>query len=442
MKNSTVIAIVLLLAALIAGGVFYFRDTDGPRLALTPASGPVSGKRPLTLELEDAGSGLKSVEVTAVQGEKSFPILTGSYGQGTLTHSEPLSLAEAALKSGPLEIRVTATDHSVYRFGAGNTTVQSFTFDYDRKAPVISVLSGAHNLNQGGAGLIVYTLSEEPERTGVEVGERFFPAYRQKGETWACLFPHPYDLPAAEFTPQVVAIDRAGNERRSGFYHHSNPRRFPAADIKISQRFLDAKMPQFEDLFPEAQDLLEVFLKVNGELRAQNRATLLDYAARTATQPLWQGTFMRQPGAANREPFGAARSYYSDGRKVDRQRHLGIDLASVAQAPVPSANRGRVVFADFLGIYGNCVIVDHGLGLQTLYAHLSSIAVESDQEVGKGDILGNSGATGMAGGDHLHYAVLVGGLPVNPIEWWDGAWIRNNISGKLAQAANPGQGID
>jgi murein DD-endopeptidase MepM/ murein hydrolase activator NlpD len=143
---------------------------------------------------------------------------------------------------------------------------------------------------------------------------------------------------------------------------------------------------------------------------------------------------MRQPNAAVPGFFAQARTYYHAGQAIDRQTHLGIDLASTAQAPVPAANAGTVVFADELGIYGNCVVIDHGLGLQTLYGHLSQITVQKGETVSKGQIVGRTGATGMAGGDHLHLSVLIAGQQVNPLEWWDPNWLKNNISDKLTLA--------
>ena len=74
--------------------------------------------------------------------------------------------------------------------------------------------------------------------------------------------------------------------------------------------------------------------------------------------------------------FADRRTYYFDDKEIDKQVHLGFDLATVQRAPVHASNAGKVVFADFLGIYGNCVILDHGLGVQSLYAHLSTIGVK------------------------------------------------------------------
>jgi murein DD-endopeptidase MepM/ murein hydrolase activator NlpD len=156
-----------------------------------------------------------------------------------------------------------------------------------------------------------------------------------------------------------------------------------------------------------------------------------DLARQTAATPLWKGEFSRQPGASTLAIFADDRDYLYQGKVVDHATHLGYDLASVARAEVPAANNGVVIFADYLGIYGQCIVIDHGLGLQTLYAHLSQIDVAPGDQVNKNQIIGRTGASGMAGGDHLHFGVFVGGLAVQPLEWWDASWLQNNIDSKL-----------
>jgi murein DD-endopeptidase MepM/ murein hydrolase activator NlpD len=235
-----------------------------------------------------------------------------------------------------------------------------------------------------------------------------------------------------QFAPELIAEDRAGNQRRTDFYYHANPRSFPSGRINLDGRFLKTLQPRFEAFFPEAATPLELFLKVNGELRKENVRALRDFGKQTASGPLWEGVFLRQPNAAHLGGFAAARSYFYEGKKVDDQTHMGVDLASVAQAPIPAANAGKVVHADDLGIYGKCVIIDHGMGLQSLYGHLSRIDVEKGETVAKGQTIGNSGATGLAGGDHLHFEIILSGLSVNPVEWWDPAWLKNNVGDKLS----------
>src|SRR5512137_1829141 len=110
-------------------------------------------------------------------------------------------------------------------------------------------------------------------------------------------------------------------------------------------------------------------------------------------------------------------------------------------SPVPAANSGIVVSTGFIGIYGQTVILDHGFGLFSMYSHLSQIAVKAGDRVAKETILGNTGSTGLAGGDHLHFSMMVQDTFVDPIEWWDPHWIRDNVTSKLDGVKSPpGQG--
>ena len=92
-------------------------------------------------------------------------------------------------------------------------------------------------------------------------------------------------------------------------------------------------------------------------------------------------------------------------------------MAQTANSPVRSANSGKVIYADRLGLYGNCVILDHGYSLQRLYGHVS-------------------GATGMAFGDHLHFSMMVAGVQIDPKEWWDEHWIKDRILSKIGPGAS------
>lgn len=437
LRTSTIVLLFVLLIALIAGGVYYFRDTSAPKVKLVPDQGPVSETRPLQLELADVDSGLRHASVSAVQNGKTFVLLEREFPLLTETTQVELSFAGLELQDAPLELIVQVTDRSIYHFGRGNTGEFRATLDFDSKPPVISIRSRSHNLNQGGSGLIIYRVSEPVSRTGVLLGERFFPGYRQASGDYACLFSLPYDVDAKDIAPRLIADDLAGNQRQTGFNHHANPRKPVQTRIDLSDHFLDAKMPNFQHLYPEASGMLEIFLKVNQQLRTANRQQLTVLARNSTGEPLWNGSFYRQRGSANKEGFGAVRTYYYQGRKVDRQTHLGIDLASVAQGPVNAANDGVVIFADDYGIYGQCVVIDHGLGLQSLYGHLSSFKVAVGDRVRNGDEIGRTGATGLAGGDHLHFGLLVSGTPVNPLEWWDPNWVANNITGKLQLLLEP-----
>ena len=434
MKKLKTLLALLSVAALLAGGFLLLRDLSAPVVTLTPATGPISGKRPLTVVAADDGAGLGTLTVTAVQGERSIELLRRDYPAGTARVEEAVLLA-GGLQEGPVTLHVEAVDRARLRFGKGHAAQQTANLVIDNQPPQIGVLTTQHNLNQGGAGLVVYTVSEEPATTGVKVGNRLFPAFRQPSGTYVCFFVSPWDLPPAAFAPKVFAVDPAGNERSAGFYFHIKPRDFPKDRINITPQFLANKIvPDFQHFFPEIDDPLELFLKVNRDLRKENIAKVLEIGRQSAPAPLWSGTFLRQPNAAVPGFFAQPRTYLHNGLIIDHQTHLGIDLASTARAPIPAANTGTVVYAADLGIYGLCVILDHGLGLQTLYGHLSQIDVKVGETVTKGQILGRTGISGMAGGDHLHFDVLVSGQQVNPIEWWDPNWIKNNVTDKLVLA--------
>lgn len=431
MKSIKKLFFLLIVAGLVAVAVFYFRDTKAPLINLTPDSGPVSAKTKLALGISDSGMGLKNVQVHLIQGSNRLPLLQQDFTPQTTTFEQQLDLSGLNLEQGQLRIEVSATDQAIYHFGKGNTLQKLFDLTYDTRPPVISILSKAHNFTKGGSGLVTFKLDEEADQAGVQFADHFFPAYLQDSGIYACLFAYPYYVEESSFVPRVVARDRAGNERQAGLYYRANPKNFRQRKINISKNFLDLKTPEFEALVPDGKSPLDTFLYVNRQIREQNRKQIAALASATSPVPLWEGAFTRQPKAAALAQFADHRTYYHEGQVIDKAVHWGQDLASTAQAEIIAENAGKVVWAEYLGIYGQCVVIDHGLGLQSLYAHLSQINVQKGDSVTKGQVIGRSGATGMAGGDHLHLGITVAGIPVQPIEWWDQSWLNNNIDGKL-----------
>lgn len=431
MKSLKKLFLLTILIGLIAAAVYYFRDTEGPSISLTPANGPISAKSQLSLTLTDAGAGLKQVQVTVIQGSNRMSLVDRVAPAEAKQIDIELNLGSLKLAQGALAIEVNVGDRSIYHLGKGNNSQQTFQLSYDTRPPIISILSKAHNLTKGGSGLVTYRLNEDVEKTGVLIGDLFFPAFLQDSGFYASLIAYPYDMSESNFVPRIIATDLAGNERQAGIYYHTNNKKFRQRKINLSKTFLQQKAPEFEALVPQPGEPLDTYLYVNGEIRRQNRAKMVELAQKTSAAPLWESNFSRLPRAAELALFADHRTYYYDGKKVDKAVHLGYDLASVAQAEIPAANDGEVIWADYLGIYGLCVVIDHGLGLQTLYAHMSQLDVQPGDMVVRNQVLGRSGATGMAGGDHLHFGVFVSGIAVQPLEWWDKNWLKNNVDSKL-----------
>jgi hypothetical protein len=311
--------------------------------------------------------------------------------------------------------------------------------------PRVSVVSTHHYVNLGGTEFIVYRATPDDVESGVVVGDIEYPGYPASGATvegvkitdpalrvafFALLYDQDINTPM-----RVYARDPAGNTARADFDHRTFPKPFKKSQIPLTATLLDRIVPAIlegtTEIKPEGDNLAK-FLAINGELRRKNADKIASFAKQTAPELLWRGiVFHAFKNNAVESAFADHRTYLFDGKEVDHQVHLGFDLASFAGTPIVAANRGKVLFADELGIYGNCVIIDHGMGVQSLYGHLSSIEVKAGQDVEKEQNIGRSGMTGLAGGDHLHFTMLVNGHMVNPVEWWDAHWIADRILRKL-----------
>jgi murein DD-endopeptidase MepM/ murein hydrolase activator NlpD len=236
----------------------------------------------------------------------------------------------------------------------------------------------------------------------------------------------------------VTASDRAGNTARAGFPYYLRKRSFKSDIIRLTDNFLNWKMPEFSVDVPENSDepIIDKFLKVNRELRLENYKEFVEICRSTDARIYWKGEFLRLPRSSRQANFADFRDYQYKGKTIDHQIHQGIDLASVPHSPVPAANGGKVIFAGTIGIYGKTVIIDHGFDVFSTYSHLSGYDVKEEQMVEKGDIIGRTGTTGMAGGDHLHFGILIHDKFVDPVEWWDPVWLKNNIQSKIDTIAS------
>jgi len=291
-------------------------------------------------------------------------------------------------------------------------------------------------VNLGGTGLVLYKMDKDAVEHGVVVGEKRFKGYSpwpQNPETGLCYFAYSQD---EEKTLPVMAwaTDAAGNQSRAGVNVRLRWKKFRQDDVNLSDNVLSAISARFAAEAPAGQNgPLEVFLWINKDLRAKNHARVVSLLDHPSGEQLWQGVFKR-PRGKPMAGFGDRRRYFYKGKEVSQAVHLGVDLADVAASPIRAVAKGKVILAGPLGIYGDCVILDHGQGVATLYGHLSKIEVSPAQEVQEDQQLGLSGATGLALGDHLHFSVLVGGVFVNPTEWWDPHWIQDNIALRFKEA--------
>jgi hypothetical protein len=331
------------------------------------------------------------------------------------------------LKEGKARLVIEAQSNDF----RGVTDTISTDVDVVLRPPTVSSDGFQHYINQGGSEMALLTLSGSWSEAGVRVGKDTYRSFPIAGGTQRlALFAFPWDM-SMDTAPVVFAKNSAGAEVTARFWFKVFPKKFRMRDLPIDDKFLDKVVNQIDP--GGSGDLLTRFLKINGEMRRQNNKTLADLRFKTAEKFLWSEPFQQLANSKVESEFADVRSYIYQGKKVDQQTHLGFDLAVSAHTPVLASNDGKVVWAAPLGIYGNCIVVDHGYSLQSIYGHLSSIAVKEGDMVKRGQEMGKSGSTGLAGGDHLHYSMQVEGVEVNPVEWWDAHWIQDHVQGRLKQ---------
>ena len=413
----------------------------------------------MDLVVKDPGTGLRRVMVSLMQKGNEKVLVDKKYQAPSIfsfftdnkttidNFTIPIETRKYGMNDGDAVIRVLVLDYSWHEWNKGNRFYEERPVIIDTKPPQIKILTHQHNIARGGSGLVIYRVEEEKITSGVRAGDNFFPGYSglfNDSNTFAAFFALDHTQgPGTRLF--VEAVDPAGNTAKRGFHHYIKDKNFRTDTLNISDRFLERKMPDIDlggkegEIAAGNNPLLKKFLYVNKTLRKQNVDTVLAKPANTIAELMWEGRFSRLAGSANRAQFADRRIYKYKGKEIDRATHLGIDLASTANAPVGAANHGRIIMTEDVGIFGNTVIIDHGFGLASLYSHLSQISVNEGDEVKKGDIIGHTGLTGLAGGDHLHLSIIVNNVFVNPVEWWDAAWIKNNITSKIEAVRNQTQ---
>jgi murein DD-endopeptidase MepM/ murein hydrolase activator NlpD len=437
------ILLVVLVTAVVALLYVAGRMLMAPRPAITLA-GPfdvVGRSATLALDVRDA-TGLRSLKVTVRQGDREQTVIDDTYQPPRAeVHREwrPGQETPLRLKEGPGLLRIEARNASWGNFFKGKTATIQKEFTARLTPPRIEVLTTQHYVNQGGCDMVVYRVTPPGVESGVQAGPAWFKGFPMPGATDPALrfaiFAYPYNAPAGTAL-HVKARDEAANEVLARFNLKVSPRKFRTRTLPIDDDFLGKVVPEILSHTPTVPDqgsLLKSYLEINRTLRAANNKALAEMAARSQPRFLWTEPFRQLGNSQVEASFADHRIYVYQGREVDKQDHLGYDLATTAHAPVAASNGGVVLLADYFGIYGNTIVIDHGYGLLTLYGHLASFAVKAGDSVKGGQVIAQSDSTGLAAGDHLHFSVILQGEQVDAREWWDPHWIEDRIVAKLRQ---------
>jgi len=456
----TFLGIVFIAVLVTLGGLWWLKfEHQAPTATLVSPLEVLGRKTPFDVRVDGGSAALKSVAVRVrpTEGEKkdqTYELAVETYpptswrGSGVSErqiHVET-DLTGLGVPEGRAMLEVWVDTYAWHLWRPAAAPRLEVPVQVDLTPPRIEILSSQHNLRLGGVDLGMFRQSPDTVRSGISVGDYFFPStvgYFADDNVALAFYAAPQDL-TGEIRFYIVATDAAGNERRIELPARVKRHKFEERTLNIDDAFLERKVPEIVEAnrLQASGSLIEQYLYINRDLRRQNEAQIDEITMSSSPRPLWSGAFRRQSNAAALSTFADRRTYTYKGEIIDHQTHLGFDLASVKVSPVEATQNGVVIFADNLGIYGNAIILDHGLGIFSLYGHLSTIAVQKGDHVKAGQTIAQTGETGLAAGDHLHFSIMLYGVHVDPIEWWDPHWLKDHVTSRLEslpRAAAKGQ---
>jgi len=420
-----VIALVVLLL------VFLVARSATPVVELPSAVTSIGQATPITVHIRDP-RGIRSVRAFVEQNGSRYQVFEMAQPSKSSDSSWNFTAGVKTtpqLQAGNAKLIVEATSNDLLRrTGRSERDLTVVT-----QPPIVSVDSEQHYLYLGMADLATFNVSGGWTEAGVRVGNETFRAWPMPGGKPGLfsMFAFAWNMPT-DTVPLVYAANGAGNDVTSPLvvvFPKKEQPKYKVHDLPVGDAFMQKVI---NELDPNGTgDPVTRFVKINSEMRRANNKTLSDLQFKTANRFLWSRPFIRQPHSQAESSFADVRNYIYHGQKIDQQVHLGYDLAVTQHIGVQASNDGTVVYAAPLGIYGNCIVLDHGYGLQTIYGHLSRIDVHEGDTVKQGQAMGVSGQTGMAGGDHIHFAMQLDGVQIDPKEWWDAHWIKDHIARRV-----------
>jgi len=439
-RSGSKIVGILVLLGLIAGAGYIYTAPEFEREAPV-VKGEKSifwnRKDPLEINISDNRS-LKHYELVLSDGTKSVIVGQGNFDVQTQDKTLLVKYPKKDVlnaKGTQLKLQISVTDSSLWNLFQGNKTLKTIDITVDHKRPNVNVLANSYSITQGGAALVVFQVDDEnlDELYIKAAGIKFQAQPYKKEGYYAALIAWPFT--ETNFSAKVIATDKAQNKRVSDIPFYVKNKKYKVSWIKAKDKFIDGKISDLASSDPDFSDIddkLEKLRAVNERMRLKNEENIYNFSKTISTKVLneWKvEKFYPLKNGAKVASFGDKRHYYYETKEneISQSYHVGYDLASTKMAAVKTSNPGIVVYANENGIYGNMPMIDHGLGLYSLYGHCSQLLVKEGDKVKAGQTIGKTGVSGLALGDHLHFGILVQGIAVRPVEWFDGGWIKKNI---------------
>jgi murein DD-endopeptidase MepM/ murein hydrolase activator NlpD len=434
-KKLLLLLIVLILVALVVLSV----SSATPVITLPASVSALGQSTPVSVHISDP-HGIKNITAYIEQNGNRSKVWETSQPSRRIFWQRGVPDADWTFKAGAQTAPQLKDGKARLIVEATSNDFRGKTASVDREVtvvtrpPSVTADSDQHYLYLGMADLATFDVSGYWTEAGVRVGNQTFRAWPMPDGKpgYFSLYAFAWDMPPGT-APVVYATNPGGNQATGHLvfqFPKSEQPKYRVRDLQIDDKFIQKVV---NELDPNGSgDMVARFLKINGEMRRANNKTLSDLRYKTDNKFLWSQPFLQQANSKVEANFADVRNYLYQGKKIDQQVHLGYDLSITQHVDVMASNDGRVVYAAPLGIYGNCIVVDHGYGLQSIYGHLSEIAVHEGDMVKRGQSMGKSGMTGMAGGDHIHFSMQLEGIQIDPKEWWDAHWIKDHVARRVS----------
>ncbi len=428
MKGKLILILFAVIAAI--GGYGYLKgtiDLEKPVFSFEKIPEALGERTEINFKVSDNKPGLKEVNIYLIQGNKQIKVLEDKNFPIPLKEKEYqiiLNARKYQLQNGDAELIFIAKDGSLLQ----NKTELHYKVKIDFTPPKILLIARPPDVRNGGAGFVLFKgISDDIGSAEVKVGNMFFKCFPnimdENPKIWGCTFGYPYYW--KDKKPIVLYVkDHAGNITTKFIKYRFIRINYKRSVINLTDEFIETKVRPLSD--KNIDDPVLLFKYVNVDIRRKNEEVIHRVTKQfSINKPLFDQRFMQLKGSVKLGDFADYRKYKYRGHIIEGADavHKGMDFASVRNAPVQAAANGKVVFVGFLGIYGNSIIIEHGMGVFTLYSHLAEFNVKKGDIVKRGQEIALTDTTGLAMGDHLHFGVLIQGLEVTPMEWIERRWL-------------------
>ncbi len=447
MRKMRVLTALLILIAIayIAYEYTPIAVRNGINVTINSPENYFSKYKDVNIDISDKNAGIKNISIQIVSMNTVIKLYTKTFEDNFIKNFKIKFKTDKIIPDGKAVMIVSVSDYSRNNFLNGFTKTIRRNIIVDSKKPVVHLLSGIDRIRITGTALAVFYAKDSNlkevyvgvSHDGITDKFKAFDAssFFNKKNVYLGFFTYRLSKDK-NYSTNVYAVDTAGNVTVVHIPVYYSDIKIRKSKINITDSFIKNKVLAImeNENIQKKDNLLDDFLYVNNTVRKQDAEKIMQICAKSEPEFLWKGRFEQLKNSKVTATFGDKRSYYYKGKLIDIKHHMGYDLASIRNARVNAANSGIIVFEGYLGVYGNAMIIDHGFGIFSLYGHLSEFLSKVGEKVRKGQYIAITDTTGLAGGDHLHFDVLVDGYYTNPIDWWDPHWIKTHITSVLREA--------